>query len=210
MTPLFSTKDAVVLLYDFGSHIDYTCRTGAAGLRCSSLQKVQHFLKNGHRCSYYRLHCFQKATQCQVDYKQFRHAMQSLGLWSIGYGDKDIWKWHYFLQIMDDFRLHYGSYTWILNFMCAPRTQVIKKFWKKGKREKSNAVLYGIKYIPCTVLRTTLLTPPVHCICMRHRSYGSHDISMFAHVSIDRYRNMLIICNLQPLFIETVLSDHNI
>ena len=32
------------------------------------------------------------------------------------------------------------------------------------KRGKSNAVLYGIQYVPCTVLRTTLLTPPVHCI----------------------------------------------
>ena len=35
------------------------------------------------------------------------------------------------------------------------------------KRGKSNAVLYGVQYVPCTVLRTTLLTPPVHCICIR-------------------------------------------
>ena len=26
------------------------------------------------------------------------------------------------------------------------------------------AVLYCVEYVPCTVLRTTLLTPPVHCI----------------------------------------------
>ena len=37
-----------------------------------------------------------------------------------------------------------------------------------------------------TVHCITLLTPPVHCICIRHRSYGSHDISVFAHVS--KYR----------------------
>ena len=42
------------------------------------------------------------------------------------------------------------------------------------------------QYVPCTVLRIILLTPPVHCICIRHRSYGSHDISMFAHLS--KYR----------------------
>ena len=48
------------------------------------------------------------------------------------------------------------------------------------------AVLYCVEYVPCTVLRTTLLTPPVHCICIRLRSYGSHDISIFAHLS--KYR----------------------
>ena len=68
-------------------------------------------------------------------------------------------------------------------------------FSKKGG--KRNAVLYGVQYVPCTVLRTTLLTPPVHCVCIRLRSYGSHDISML-HMSpsIDRYRYLLIICNL--------------
>ena len=30
--------------------------------------------------------------------------------------------------------------------------------------ERRVAVLYGVQYVPCTVLRTTLLTPPVHCI----------------------------------------------
>ena len=64
------------------------------------------------------------------------------------------------------------------------------------KRGKSNVVLYSVQYVPCTVrslqyvpctvLRITLLTPPVHCICIRPRSYGSHDISMFAHLS--KYR----------------------